>query len=541
MFYMDILVIIKDIFWGIFMTIFTIVGDCFVQTMHEMPEPDWGTAIFKSFVYVFILGSPFAAASIAEARGKNRLAHFVLGFLLPWVYPVTIFFTMPKASMVEDEKDGLEEEPQHAEGPNAIPESHIKSVKDDDEKLRPQESVEIEINHQYFEKISSDETGKPLGPYNIILSDGRKVEISRIVNALPDLVVVEILEGDNKKMTVRFPYSKIKSCEVISAPFLSASNKHSTTSPDNKTQSFGDPSGADPANVDHFHGELLNPGTIVGNCKIDRILGCGGMGIVYLAHHIVLDIPVAIKVFSGNIFKLKTGTDYSPDRFLREARLAVKLRHPNTVLAMDAGVDKARNLYYMILEYLDGGTIGELITKDGPLSEKNAFNIMLSIAGALDAAYKSDIIHRDIKPDNIMLNSEGVVKLSDLGLGKDIKHKIEKSITAENTALGSPAYISPEQAKDFKNADIRSDIYSLGATLFHIITGEPPFIGDTPVNVVLKVLSDDVPDPRDIKPEISEAMAVLCMKMMDKIPENRFQTPMDLTEALNSIKDKINK
>ena len=165
---------------------------------------------------------------------------------------------------------------------------------------------------------------------------------------------------------------------------------------------------------------------------------------------------------------------------------------------------------------------------------------MLSIAGALDAAYKSDIIHRDIKPDNIMLNSEGVVKLSDLGLGKDIKHKIEKSITAENTALGSPAYISPEQAKDFKNADIRSDIYSLGATLFHIITGEPPFVGDTPVNVVLKVLSDDVPDPRDIKPEISEAMAVLCMKMMDKIPENRFQTPMDLTEALNSIKDKIN-
>lgn len=536
---MDILVIIKDIFFGIFTTIITIVSNCYTQTMESGLTPDWGTAIFKSFAYVLVFGSPFAAASIAETRGKNRLVHFVLGFMLPWVYPVVIFFTMPKTSMVEEKKKDLDQEPQHAEEPNAIPESHIKSVKDEDQKLKPQEPAPAEINHLYFEKISSDETGKPLGPYNLILSDGRKVEISRIVNALPDLVVVEIIEGDNKKRTVRFPYSKIKSCEILSTPSLSV-NK-ATTSTNNKTQSFGDPSSADSANVDHLHGELLNPGTILGNCKIDRILGCGGMGIVYLAHHTVLDIPVAIKVFSGNIFKLKTGTDYSPDRFLREARLAVKLRHPNTVLAMDAGVDKARNLYYMILEYLDGGTIGELITKNGPLSEENAFNIMLSIAGALDAAFKSNIIHRDVKPDNIMLNSEGVVKLSDLGLGKDIKHKIEKSITAENTALGSPAYISPEQAKDFKNADIRSDIYSLGATLFHIITGEPPFLGDTPVNVVLKVIGDNVPDPRDIKPEISEAMAVLCMKMMDKKPENRFQTPMDLIEELNSIKDKINK
>ncbi len=527
---MDFLLIIKDIFLGIFTTVFGIVRNCYSSTMDSGLEPDWTYAVFRAIILAIILGSPFASASIAEARGKNRLVHFVLGLFAPWIYPAVIFFTLPRASAIEEAGNPtVEEAPERLDGKNAVPESHLKKIRDTDEISAVQQDEEM--SQAYFARISTDGTGAPLGPYNLVLSDGRTIEISQIINPMQDIVVVEITEGENKKRTVRFPYSKIKSCLPLSNP-----PRKSGSTALNETQSISDQSVSQPLQ----RGELLNAGTIVGNCKIESILGCGGMGIVYLAQHTVLDVPVAIKVFSGNIFQLKTGTDYSPDRFLREAKLAVKLRHPNAVGVMDAGVDKARNLYYMILEYVDGGTIGELITKQGPLSEQNAINIMLSVAGALDAAYKNNIIHRDIKPDNIMLSSEGVVKLADLGLGKDIKHKIEKNITAENTSLGSPAYISPEQARDFKNADIRSDIYSLGATLFHILTAEPPFLGETPVNVVLKVLNDPVPDPRGIKPDISESMALLCMKMMDKSPEKRHQTPFDLIQALESIKNSIN-
>ncbi len=539
---MDFFFIIKDILFGIFGTILGIVASACNGAIASGLNPDWSSALFRTAVFVAVLGSPFCAASIAEARGRSRLLHFVLGLFAPWIYPILIFFTLPRYSQMsgesesEDAADGKEEGAGASSSQDALPESHYR-----DTEPEPQSAKETAhsvsksaggIGQGYFARISADESGHSLGPYNLTLSDGRTIEISAILNALPDVAVVEISEGDGKKRTVRFPYSKIRSCIPIGGQIW-AHQDGRILGKDEMTQSF---SMSTQQVTTPFRGELLNPGTIVGNCRIESVLGCGGMGIVYLAKHNVLDVQVAIKIFSGNIFQIRTGADLSAERFVREAKLAVRLRHPNAVGVMDAGVDKSRNLYYMVMEYVDGGTIGQMINKHGPLSEENALNIMLSVAGALDAAHKCGIVHRDIKPDNIMLSSDGVVKLADLGLGKEISHGVEKNITADDTALGSPAYISPEQAKDFKNADIRSDIYSLGATLYHILTAEPPFIGDTVVNVVLKVLNDPVPNPRTVSASISEEMAMLCMKMMDKNPSMRFQTPQELIVELEAIR-----
>lgn len=541
---MDFLYIIRDILFGIFSTVFRLVVDCIEKTIDTGLKPDWHAVFWRTAFYAFLLGSPFCSASIAEARGRNRLIHFLGGLFIPWIYPIIIFFKLPKVFVSEksDEKErkdanAFREEEKASEvtpPQDFIPESHFKEPTEAASNSSFLQPPAGSIGQEYFSKIKSDEKGRSLGPYNLSLKDGRTIEISQIVNAMPDVVVVEISDGPDKKRTLRFPYAKIDSCIPIGVKMADA-----ILGSKDRTMTFADAASKKQSGTVRL--ELLEPGTIVGNCTIANVIGCGGMGIVYLAKHNVLDVNVAIKIFSGNIFQLRTGEEMSAERFLREAKLAVRLKHPNAVTVMDAGVDKARNLYYIILEYIDGGTVGQLIRKHGPQSEENALNIVLSVAAALDAAFKQNIIHRDIKPDNIMLTSEGVVKLADLGLGKEIEHKIEKNITSGETALGSPAYISPEQAKDFKNADIRSDIYSLGATLFHILTAEPPFIGDSALNVVLKVLNDPVPDPRTINPSISEAMATLCMRMMSKDPALRPQTPAQLISEIEAIRDKINK
>ena len=280
--------------------------------------------------------------------------------------------------------------------------------------------------------------------------------------------------------------------------------------------------------------DVLNEGDLIGNCRIEKILGCGGMGVVYLAKHTVLDTFVAIKVFSATIFQLKY-TDYPPERFLREAKIAVRIKHPNVVTVLDAGFESSRNLYYIIMEFMGGGTMREMVKEYGTLSEENSLNVMISVLNAMAIANRNNIVHRDIKPDNIMMTDDGIVKLADLGLAKEIQQHSDKHITADNTTLGSPPFMSPEQATDFKNADIRSDLYSLGATLFYILTGKPPFIGETPVNIILKVINENTPDPRSLRPDISPEIAELCVKLMAKNPADRFQTPEEVVAEIQSI------
>ncbi len=522
---MDILTIITDVFLGIFKTVIGIIFTAWDKVMTSGLSPDWPSLISWTVFWAFLLGSPFAAASVAESRGRNRLLHFMGGLIAPWIYPVTIFFMLPRITELhEDEKAKAEEEGLDKAPENAVPDSKLKEAGTGgvDASL---ENV-VEFNQKFFSGISADEAGNPLGPYIIEMADGRRVEIARIVSALPDVFVGETFEGD-KKRTVRFPYSKIKSCRKIEMDTGKATSYESSL-----TQAVSD--GA--SMLQSQETDLLNSGNIIGNCRIDRMLGCGGMGIVYLGHHTVLDLPVAVKVFSAMIFQNKGTDEYSPERFLREAKLAAKIKHPNVVSVMDAGFDKIRNLYYIIMEYVEGGTIREVINKHGPLDEQNALSIIISVAKALSIANRNGIIHRDIKPDNIMLTSDGVVKLADLGLGKEIQQADKNTTTTEGTTLGSPAYMSPEQARDFKSADIRSDIYSLGATLYHLITGELPFRGDNAINTILKVINDPVPDPRNIRPELSDGIAEMCIKMMDKEPGKRYQTPEEVIEATEALR-----
>ena len=169
---------------------------------------------------------------------------------------------------------------------------------------------------------------------------------------------------------------------------------------------------------------------------------------------------------------------------------------------MDADRDPATGLLYIVFEYVDGGSVGALLRK-GAIEERRALAIVAGVAEALAAAAERHIVHRDIKPDNIMLTAKGEVKLADLGLAKDCGE--DMGMTLPNTVMGTPAYLSPEQARNARDADARSDIYSLGATLYRMVTGRAPFEGETTFAVLTKIAQDPTPDPREKNPQLSPA------------------------------------
>jgi serine/threonine protein kinase/Flp pilus assembly protein TadD len=257
---------------------------------------------------------------------------------------------------------------------------------------------------------------------------------------------------------------------------------------------------------------------------IERKIGEGGMGAVYLSRQLSLNRSVAIKILDKDLANDKNFVQ----RFFREAQTSALLQnHPHIIKAIDVG--ESQGHHYFVMEYLEGETIGELL-KQGSFSEKESLKIVLAIAKALNYAHQHKMIHRDIKPDNIMLTSTLEVKLLDFGLAK----KIEKTdLTQSGVTLGTPYYISPEQISTHR-VDIRSDIYSLGATLFHLITGKVPFDGTSPLAIMIKRIKEPVPDPRKFNPKISEFCANLIFKMMASEKEKRFQTPQELIEVLYS-------
>ncbi|MCC6739956.1 MAG: protein kinase [Planctomycetia bacterium] len=264
----------------------------------------------------------------------------------------------------------------------------------------------------------------------------------------------------------------------------------------------------------------LRPGQIIGKCVIVRELGRGGMGAVYLAKHTTLDVPVAVKVLPPSIAR----SEQYAERFLREARLAATMRHPNVLAVMDADRDPATGLFYMVMEYVDGGSIADRLAR-GPLPEKAAAQVVTGVARALSTAEKQGIVHRDIKPANILVTKDGRVKLADLGLAKRAG---QAEITQSAAALGTPFYMSPEQIQDSKRVDIRSDIYSLGATFYHMLTGRPPYPGQEVYEVLHRVMTAPVPNPKESRPELSESNTAICMRMMEKDAVKRYQSPTDV-------------
>jgi len=261
----------------------------------------------------------------------------------------------------------------------------------------------------------------------------------------------------------------------------------------------------------------IEPGDVIGRCRTIRELGRGGVGTVYLATHQTLQIEVALKVLSPS---LSLDNPALAERFIREAQLAARIRHPNVIAVMDAAHDESTGLYFIVMEYVGGGSLAWHL-RNGPLPEAKALSIVTGIAHALAIAEESRIVHRDIKPENIMLDLRGTAKLADLGLAK---HAIDShlSLTLGGSFMGTPAYMSPEQARDAKVADTRDDIYSLGASFYECLTGEPPFQGETPYNIMSELLTKPSPKASDLRSDISVATDLICRKMMAKTRDLRY-------------------
>jgi len=278
---------------------------------------------------------------------------------------------------------------------------------------------------------------------------------------------------------------------------------------------------------------IFEPGHLIGGCKIIERIGQGGMGEVYRARQLALDRDVAVKVLS---FHMTTRPDYV-DRFEREARAAAQLKHANIVQVYDVGEDGG--IFYLIMELVQGKTIYGLLKAKEHISWRVVHEIAMRVAEALECAHGFQIVHRDIKPDNIMISRDHKVKIMDMGLAKMLDAQNE-DYTRTSEVLGTPYYMSPEQCRNDPALDCRSDLFSLGATLFHMLTGHPPFEGTSPVDVLMKVVNRPTPDYASLNVDVPREFYAIIEKLMEKDADKRFQTPTDLLAAMKEVERKIN-
>jgi len=259
--------------------------------------------------------------------------------------------------------------------------------------------------------------------------------------------------------------------------------------------------------------------------EIVEKLGEGGMGAVYKGVHLASRKTVAIKVLAERLARRREFLE----RFHREARVAIDLDHPNIVKGFDEGM--AADIHYFVMEYVHGKSAARLLKRHGRFSERRALDIARQVASALEYAHQRKLVHRDIKPDNLMIMRDGRVKIADYGLVKYADDLGQAGLTAEGQIMGTPNYISPEQARG-EPVDIRSDIYGLGATLYHLLTGQPPYQGTSSMAIIGMHARAPVPDPQKAHPELSDAACAIVRKMMAKDPAERFQDPAELLAAL---------
>ncbi len=266
---------------------------------------------------------------------------------------------------------------------------------------------------------------------------------------------------------------------------------------------------------------------MIGGCRLLHLLGVGGMGAVWKAHHLALDIPVALKL----MLPLEALGPNAGERLLREARAAAKLRHPNIVGVFNVGEDAG--VHFLVMEFVEGQSLQKLLDERGALSLAHALTITAQLLDALELTFAHRIVHRDIKPDNILIDRQGVAKLADLGLAKQLGSEL--NLTQTGMVMGSPFYIAPEQASDTKNAGPLVDIYSLGCVLFHMVAGAPPFAGTTHLEVILKHVRDPIPNLSQTAPGTPAWLDPIVAKMMAKEPKDRFQTPSEIRQALQPL------
>ena len=268
----------------------------------------------------------------------------------------------------------------------------------------------------------------------------------------------------------------------------------------------------------------------IGPFKIVKKLGEGGMGAVYLAEDTENHRTVALKVLPEKYSKQKECLS----RFRREAKAATHLRHKNIAVALADGEDKG--VHYYAMEYCEGESLDELRKHELQLPLERSIDIVTQVAQGLQFAHEQGIVHRDIKPANIFVGDSGVVKILDMGLSKDLGDEEQSFNTQSGAVLGTAHYISPEQAKGEKTIDGRTDIYSLGATFYNLITGKTPFSGATPALIMMKHLTEQLPNPQDLVENIPDGVVQVIRKMMAKAPEDRYRNCAELIRDLESLK-----
>jgi len=269
----------------------------------------------------------------------------------------------------------------------------------------------------------------------------------------------------------------------------------------------------------------------LGKYQIVAHIATGGMGSVYQAVDSDTGREVALKVLSPDL----ASRPIMRERFRREAVHGVKLCHDNIVGIYEFG--EFQGTFFLVMEFVHGSNLGDYIDRRGPLASESAKQLLIQIANALHHVHMNGLIHRDIKPTNILLTRKDgqiVAKLADLGLIRESRDE-DFRLTREGQTVGTVDYLAPEQARDSGSADIRSDIYSLGCTLFHMLTGKPPFPEGSLTERVFKHVEVEPPDVRNFSPQVPASMAALCRRMLAKKPADRFQTPAELLETLNNL------
>jgi hypothetical protein len=276
--------------------------------------------------------------------------------------------------------------------------------------------------------------------------------------------------------------------------------------------------------------------TRLGKYRILRQLGAGGMGAVYHATDTETGTEVALKILSPD----SAGEPRRLERFRREAAHMAKLRHENIVSYLQFG--ESEGTYFLALEYVDGPDLEGYLRQHGPLPPTAAWQILVQLAMALDHAFERGVVHRDIKPGNILLTSRQgrpVAKLADLGLAR-AAGAAESRMTTDGCTVGTIDYMAPEQARDSSRADTRSDIYSLGCTLFHLLAGQPPFAQGGVLERAVKHAKAAPPDVRRFNPAVPEPLWDVCKRMLAKRPSDRYQNPAELLIALTALSGQMN-
>jgi len=272
-------------------------------------------------------------------------------------------------------------------------------------------------------------------------------------------------------------------------------------------------------------------GFTIGKFKLLERVGVGGMGQVFLCEHMFMKKRVAVKVLPP----AKADQPAALGRFYREARAAGSLDHPNIVRTHD--IDQDGNLHFIVMDYVDGPNLLDVVKKFGPLDIGRAVSYALQTARGLDYAFRNKLIHRDIKPGNVLIDRKGVARILDMGLARFLNDATDQLTLKydDKIVLGTADYVAPEQVANSHSVDIRADVYALGATLYFLLAGHPPFPTGTVSQKLLWHRTKEPTPIRQIRPEVPETLAAILAKMMAKDPKDRYQTPAQLVPDLQAL------